>query len=80
MDRMYPSQPSLSAVFDAARRFGLTEQEGWRVFDAVLAQVGTDVTVEEYLEELTGKLAQGILGKHRGVLSEGQRVASGDRL
>jgi hypothetical protein len=70
------SAAPLRAIFDAARRFGLTEDEAWQAFDDALAGVGTDATVHEYLEELTGELAPRILG----VSSREARVASRDRL
>jgi hypothetical protein len=80
MDPAYPAPPALHAMFDGARAFGLTDEEAWRAFDAALAEVGTDATVDEYLDELTGELARLILGKHRGVPSEERRVASREPL
>jgi hypothetical protein len=58
--------PPLQAIFDGARRFGLTEDEAWRVVDDSLAEVGRDATISEYLELLVGALAQRILTKQRG--------------
>jgi hypothetical protein len=70
--------PRLEAVFDGARRFGLSEGEVWRAFDESLAEVGADATVEQYVGELTGELARRILHKQRRTPSE-ERVASGGR-
>jgi hypothetical protein len=78
MEPIYPAPPPLRAVFDGARRFGLSDEEAWRSFDVALAEVGTDATVDEYLDELTGELARRVLGKHRQAPAEGP-VASGDR-
>jgi hypothetical protein len=79
MDPTYPAPPPLRAIFDGARHFGLTDEEAWLAFDAALAEVGVDATVEDYLDELTGELARRILGKHRSAPSEERRVASRDR-
>ena len=79
MDSTY-SAPPPRAIFDAARRFGLTEEEAWRDFDVAFAEVGTDATAEEYLDELTGELARRVLAKHRGAPAESRRDASRDRL
>ena len=58
--------PPLRAVFEGARRFGLTEQETWCDVDASLSVVGSDATISEYLDELAGALARRILSKQRG--------------
>jgi uncharacterized membrane protein YebE (DUF533 family) len=60
----------LQAIFEAARRFGLTEDEAWWAIDESLSEVGRDATVSEYIDELTGVLAQRILSKQRRVPSE----------
>jgi hypothetical protein len=51
----------LQAIFEGARSFGLSEEDAWRTADDVLYALGTDVTVAEYLEVLTGALARGIV-------------------
>ena len=51
----------LQAIFEGARSFGLSEEDAWRTADDVLYALGTDVTVAEYLEVLTGALARGII-------------------
>jgi hypothetical protein len=55
----------LQAIFQGARSFGLSEEDAWRMADDVLYALGTDVTVAEYLEVLTGALARGILDTAR---------------
>ena len=57
--------PRLEAVFDGARRFGLTETEVWQAFDTSLAEAGPDATVSDYIDELTGELARRIVREHR---------------
>ena len=57
--------PPLQAVFDGARRFGLTDAEVWQTFDESLAESGPDATMSDYVEELTGELARRILHKQR---------------
>jgi hypothetical protein len=58
--------PSLQAVFDGARCFGLTDEQAWRTVDQCLADVGRDATVGEFMEELSAGLARGVLAKQRG--------------
>ena len=55
----------LRASFEAARRFGLTEDEVWHTVDEVVSRAGRDATVGECLEEITAALARGILAKER---------------
>jgi hypothetical protein len=76
----YPPLPPVRAMFEGARLFGLTDEEAWGAFDAAIAQVGTDATVDEYLDALTGELARRILGKQRGTPAEEPRVPSRDGL
>jgi len=66
--------PQLRAVFEAAQRFGLTEDEAWRALDDSLDEVGRDATVSEYFEELAGVLARRILSKQRRRGSKPERV------
>jgi hypothetical protein len=65
--------PPLRAIFEGAKRFGLTEDEAWRAVDESLHEVGTEATIAEYLDELTGALAQRILSKQRHTLSKERR-------
>jgi hypothetical protein len=80
LDPTYPAPPPLRAIFDGARRFGLTDEEAWDAFDVTLTEVGTDATMDEYLDELTGELARRVLDKQRGTPSEEPRVPSRHRL
>jgi hypothetical protein len=66
--------PRLQAVFDGAKRFGLTDDEAWRALDESLDEVGGDATISEYFEELVGALARRILCKQRRHASETGRV------
>jgi hypothetical protein len=59
------SLPSLRAVFDAARTFGLTDEEAWRAVDDAVWSVGADGTLGDCLEELAAALASDILDKQR---------------
>ena len=57
--------PSRRAVFGAAKDFGLTDDEAWRVVDDTVWYVGADGTLDEYLDVLSAALASGILHKQR---------------
>lgn len=70
MTSEHAPMPPLQAIFEGARRFGLTEDEAWRVVDDSLAEVGRDATTSEYLEELVGALAHRILTKQRETASK----------
>jgi hypothetical protein len=74
------SLPSLRAVFDAARQFGLTDDEAWRAVDDAVEVVGADGTLRDYVDELTAALASGILGKQRRRLRFERRSVSGVRI
>jgi hypothetical protein len=65
MESAYHPIPPLQAVFDGARRFGLTDAEIWQTFDESLAEAGPDATMSDYVHELTGELARRILHKQR---------------
>jgi hypothetical protein len=80
VDPDYPVTAPLRAIFDGASGFGMTHAEIWRAFDDSLDAVGADATVDEYLHELTGELAQRILQKQRSAPSEEQRVGSRGRV
>ena len=66
----HPPSPLLQAIFEGAKRFGLTEEEAWWAVDECLHEVGRDATISEYLDELTAALAQRILSKQRRIPSE----------
>jgi hypothetical protein len=65
MDTTYQTMPSLQAIFDGARSFGLNDDEIWRMVNESMQAAGAEATVSEYLDELTGALAQSILHKER---------------
>jgi hypothetical protein len=71
--------PPLRAIFEAAKRFGLTEDEAWRAVDESLYEAGRDATLSDYLEDLTGALAERILTKQRHSPSRERRSAPEER-
>ena len=75
MDFGYQPIPPFQAIFDGARRFGLSDAEAWQAFDDSLDQAGPDATVADYVEELTGKLARRILWKQQRGSAAGDRRA-----
>ena len=70
---------SLQAILGGAMRFGLSEEEAWQALDDALFEVGTDATVSEYLDELTGALARRILSTARHTTSNERRSAPEQR-
>jgi hypothetical protein len=76
MDGDHYAIPPLHAIFDGARRFGLSDEEVWGTFDDCLDEAGADATVFEYLSELTGELARRILQKQRRSPAAPGRVPS----
>jgi hypothetical protein len=62
----------LRAIFQGARSFGLSEEDAWRTVDDVLHYLGTDATVADYLDELTGAMARGILSTARQQTAPGE--------
>jgi hypothetical protein len=73
------SLPSLRAVFDAAKAFGLTDEEAWCAADEAVWSVGADGTLGEYVDELSAALASGILDKQRRRLRFERPSVSGAR-
>jgi hypothetical protein len=73
-DSEYSAAPVLGTMVDGAKQFGLTDAEVLEALDLCVYEVGTDATVEELLDELTGALARGIIGKQQRTLSDGQPV------
>jgi hypothetical protein len=63
----HPVLPRLQAILAGAMSFGLSDDEVWLIVDESMRTVGGDATVAEYLEELSGALALGILAKQRRV-------------
>ena len=66
--------PTLRRIFDAARQFGLTEDEAWGAIDDVVTSVGHEATMARYLDELNTALALRILTKQRVVVSQDERA------
>jgi hypothetical protein len=59
------SMSPLQATFDAAKCFGLTDDEAWQILEVSLVETcGGDLTCE-YREELVAALAARILAKQR---------------
>jgi hypothetical protein len=69
MDYDYPPVP-LQTIFDSAKGFGLTDDEVWRTINDSLSSADGDVTIPEYLDQLTGALAERIIIKKRNVRAE----------
>jgi hypothetical protein len=80
MDPAYQAIPPLQAIFDGARRFGLSDVEVWQAFDESLDEAGPHATVADYVHELTGELARRILWKQRCNAAEDRRTLSRERL
>ena len=80
MDPAYQALPPLQAIFDGARRFGLSDAEVWQAFDDSLDEGGLDATVADYVQELTGELARRILWKQRCSAAEDRRALSREQL
>jgi hypothetical protein len=80
MDSAHQAIPPLQAIFDGARRFGLSDAEVWRAFDESLDEAGPDATVADYVHELTGELARRILWKQRCSAAEDRRALSRERI
>jgi hypothetical protein len=65
MDTTYQTMPSLQAIFDGAKSFGLSDDDVLRMANDSMEAAGADATVSEYLDELIASLARMILLKHR---------------
>ena len=77
MDSGYQAIPPPQAIFDGARRFGLSDAEAWQAFNDSLDEAGPDATVADYVRELTGELARRILSKHRCSAADDPRASYG---
>jgi len=61
-----PSATSpLQAIFESAKCFGVSDDEFWQTVDQSFCAVDIDVTVRDYLDELSGALARRLLAKQR---------------
>jgi hypothetical protein len=56
---------SMRAMFDGARKFGLSDDAVWETIDGVLLAVGGEATLAEYLDDVSGALAARILAEQR---------------
>jgi hypothetical protein len=65
MDTRSAVSAPLRAGVDAARAFGLTDDEIWGTVEGVVSAVGPNATVGDCLDELTAAVARGILDKER---------------
>jgi hypothetical protein len=79
MHSNHTPSPPLQAIFEGAKRFGLTEDEAWRAIDDSLDEVGGDATVSEYLDALAGTMAHRILIKQRHTAAQTQPGAPEER-
>jgi hypothetical protein len=64
----YPAV-SLKAIFEGAKDFGLTDDEVWSTVNDALYWADDEMTMPEYLEQLTAALARRIISKERRVRS-----------
>ena len=76
MDLEQPAVPPLKAVFDGAKGFGLSDDEVWRAMDECLIEAGGAATIAEYVDDLSGALARGILAKQRRAVAGDDRSPS----
>ena len=59
------SMSPLQATFEAARHFGLTDDEAWHTLEASLYDARDEDTMSELHDELVAALAARILAKQR---------------
>jgi hypothetical protein len=59
------SMSPLQATFEAARHFGLTDDEAWHTLEASLYDACDEDTMSELHDELVAALAARILAKQR---------------
>ena len=69
----------LQATFDAAKHFGLTDDEVWETVDECLDEEGRDASLSECLDELSAALAARILLNQRHSASRPSRIAGTGR-
>jgi hypothetical protein len=68
MDYDYPAVP-LKAIFEGAKDFGLNDDEVWSTVNQALYWADDEMTMSEYLEQLTAALARCIISKERRIRS-----------
>jgi hypothetical protein len=59
------SMAPLQATFEAARHFGLTDEEAWHALEASLCDSCDEDTMSEIRDELVAALAARIIAKQR---------------
>jgi hypothetical protein len=69
-DTDYNEMPPLRTMVEGAKQFGLTDAEVLGAVDACVYELGTDASVAELLDELSGALARGIIRKQRRTSTE----------
>ena len=65
VDHDHSTLPSLRAVYDGARHFGLSDEQAWEAIDDALSDVGPDASVADCFEAVSGALARRILAAQR---------------
>jgi hypothetical protein len=71
MASSHSTMAPLHAILEAAKCFGLTDDEVWQAVNESLGGAHAGATVGECLCELVGALAQRILAKQRRSLDDG---------
>jgi len=61
--------PSLSAMFAAARCFGLSHEAVWQTANEALDATGGDPHADDYADEVAGALARRILAEQRAIIA-----------
>jgi len=69
MDFDYPVV-TLKKIFESARDFGLSDDEVWSTVNDALYWADDEVSMPEYLDQLTAALARCIISKERRIRSE----------
>jgi hypothetical protein len=69
IDGDHPLVPMLHTTFDAARAFGLSDDELWMIVRETLSGAEGSPDVSEWVDVLNGELAQAILAKSRSSLN-----------
>jgi hypothetical protein len=70
---------ALQATRDAAKHFGLTDDEVWETVDECLEEAGRDASLSDCLDELSAALAARILLKQRRSAARPARTADTGR-
>jgi hypothetical protein len=70
--------PPLHVVFEAAKSFGLTDEEVWREANEALAASDGDSHAAGYLDELAGALARRVISKQRAIIAAQRGVRLAD--